>query len=150
MSNIALDCNIELAGVDTSMPRLETGDHAMVIKSVEVKPNKAETGKNLVVTFATTGNAISTKGEPVNPGFPVTRYFALQQSDNPKAPNYLRDICKLIDAALGTTQENRPNLNGETLASLVGKEVLCKIKVRAADGDFDESNDIADIKPLAQ
>lgn len=130
------------------MPVLQSGEVSAIIKEAKVEPNKDKTGRNLVVKFGTTSEGVSTTGEPVNPGFPLTRYYALQQSPNPKAPDFKRDICKLIDACYDCDIDTRPPLNGDTVAGLVGKEVLLKVSVRDASGEYDESNDIRDVKPL--
>ena len=145
----ALDANIELAGVDTSMPVLETNENLpVVIKDVDVASNKDKTGRNLVVKFATLNEERSTKGDPVNAGYPLTKYFPLQQSKNDKAPDFRRDICKLIDACFGTTQEDRPSLNSETIEALKGKELLVSVKIREATDEFDAQNEIRSFKPL--
>jgi len=149
MRDIEFDCNIDLAGVSTKMPVLQADHYAAIVKEAKVEPNKEKTGRNLVVKFTITTEGVSTTGEPVNAGYPVTKYYPLQQSPNPKAPDFRRDICKLIDACYGCEEDTRPALNGETISAMLGKEVLLKLKVRSADDQYDESNEIQDVKQIS-
>lgn len=137
-----LDINVNLREVDTSMPVLEKGKYGAVIKDCEVLENKEKTGHNLKVSFATIEPGTSTKGEPVNPGFPLSRFFPLQQSSNPKAPPFLRDICKLIDAALGTDDTTRPENLNSALEDIKGRELTLVLTVREATDEYDATNDV--------
>ena len=144
-----LDVNLDLAGVDTSMPRLEPGTYAMSIASVSIKPNKAGTGRNMQVEFATTSQANSTKGDTIHEGYKISKYYPLQQAENANAPNFKRDICILIDAVFGTTQETRPALNSETINSMKGKIVDVIVGVSTSD-QYGESNEVKRIKSHAE
>lgn len=128
-----LDLNTDLSGVSTDMPRLADGDYPCGIKSTEIAENKAGTGHNMCVIFKTTEEGFDQNGEPLNAGMEVRKYYPLQQSENPNAPDFRRDICVLIDAALGTDQNTRPALTEELIASLVGEEVTVGVKLRESE-----------------
>lgn len=146
--NEPLNLNIGLGDVDTSMPRLASGKHLMGIKKAEVGPNKAGTGHNLLVSFATKEPAESTAGDVLNPGFQVRKYYPLQQSDKENAPDFRRDIAVLIDAAYNVDDaNNRPTLSQETIAGLVGREVVVTVKVTQSD-EYGEQNEVGMISAV--
>lgn len=123
-----LDINVDLSNVDTTRPCLAAGAHLCRIGDAKVEQNKAQTGYNLVVPFQTIDSATSVKGDEIAAGHRITKWYPLQQSDNPKAPPFEVDIARLSDAALGTEQGSRPNLR-ELVSSISGREVIVKTKV---------------------
>ena len=140
-----LGLGLNLGDVNTSRPCLPEGIHALNIKSVEVKANKAETGRNLVVVFETVNESVDSTGEKtISPGFPITRYYALQQSDNEKAPDYRADLARLQDAVEGTKQGERPPFNPY---NYVGKLVLARIKIKHSD-EYGDGNEIARLEQM--
>lgn len=143
-----LDLNIELKGIDTSMPRLEAGEYLCSIKEVKMEENKAKTGHNMVVQFATMEDAQSTTGDTLAPGWTLSKYYPLQQSENEKAPDFRRDICRLVDAAFKIEDDSdRPDLNEETLLQLVGQEVVVKVALRESD-EYGIQNEIKSIRAV--
>lgn len=145
-----LDANIDLAGVDTSMPRLEKGKYAAIIEDVSVEPSKKNpANQNLLVKFKTTEDGVSTRGEKINAGYPLRRYLPLQQSDNPNAQDFRKALAQLVDAAFGTSQADRPALNSETLQSLKGKELELTVSIQE-DEQYGESNDVKSFGKLAR
>ena len=68
----------DLSGVDTSMPVIK-GGITTEVEVVSVKPveNKDKTGQNLEIKVKTTTELISTKGEAISPGFPLTTWISL-------------------------------------------------------------------------
>jgi len=141
-----LNLNVQLADVDTSMPRLASGDQAIRIDSLEVVESKKTPGNfNLMTIFSTTEPAASTRGDVINPGYKLRRYYPLQQSETEGAPDFKRDLAVLIDAAMGTNQSDRPELNDETARLLIGRVVSARIKV-SEDEVYGESNDIGMLK----
>ena len=138
-----LNLNIDLSNVDTTMPVLSSGLYNLTIKNFEVAENKKKTGQNLVATFATTTQETSVqameKGEmgDLKPGFTIRKWYPLQQSDNPDAPDFTRDLAILQEAALGV----KKNLD---LNELLDKLVAAKVKVSDSE-EYGLGNDIGRI-----
>lgn len=134
----------DLNAVDTSMPVLTEGLYELEVDDVSVKENKAGTGRNLVVRFKTTQPATSVQGaergeeHDINPGFPVSCYWPLQQSDNPDAPDFLQRHAEFQDAVLGTEKGNRPQYNP---FAYKGSKVIARIKV-TKDETYGLGNDV--------
>jgi hypothetical protein len=141
MSIDPLNLNINTNEVSTSFPVLPAGSYVFEVKQASAEAAKQPGNYNLVVGFALAQEAVLADGNTVNPGFPLTRWYPLQQSENPKAPPFMRDICVLLDAAFGTTQDNRPPLNNETLAALTGRQVRASIIVKN-DPTYGMTNEI--------
>lgn len=146
MPDLDLDLNVDIRDVETTMPRLQTGQYRFKIGELEVNENKAKTGRNLTVQFILDENALTTKGKPANPGLLVFRHYPLQQSTNPKAPDFRRDLVALIDAALNITDPNqRPTLS-EGINSLQGRTVIGHVIVED-DPKYGETNSINKVEP---
>lgn len=144
-----LDLNIELAGIDTSMPRLKPGNYLASIKEVKIEQNKAGTGQNMLVVFSTMEEAPSLTDDIIPAGWTLSKYYPLQQSENEKAPDFRRDICRLIDAAFNITDDSeRPALTGQTLAQLVGQEVALKVRTRESE-EYGIQNEISGVTAIA-
>lgn len=127
--NDPLGLNIDLQGVSTSMPVLPAGKQPMHIASVEVKQGKEDPNKrNLLVVFATAEDVQLADGSVIGAGFKLSKYYPLQQSDNPKAPDFKRDLAVLVDAALGTDETSRPSL-GAALNDLTGRTVIASLAI---------------------
>lgn len=140
-----LGLGLDLSGVDTSRPALPEGMYVLEVKEVKREPNKAQTGFNLVVVFVTTSESPDVTGEKtINPGFPIRKYYGLQQSDNAKAPDFKADLARLQDAVEGTEQGNRPPFNP---FNYVGKMVMAKLKVETTD-EYGTQNNIAKLEPV--
>lgn len=144
-----LDLNIDLNGVDTSAPCLVAGEYAFHIGDIKVEPKKDEpTKRNLVVKFVLAQPANSSAGHSISPGFPISKYYPLQQSENPKAPDFKRDLSILLDAVFATNESTRPKLNGETLAEMLGRTVVAVVSVTNSEA-YGAQNNIVRIKPTA-
>jgi hypothetical protein len=135
-----LDLNIDLTDVSTTMPVLSSGLYNMVISDMEVQENKKKTGNNLVVTFKTTTAETSVqameKGEAddLKPGYPVKKWYPLQQSDNENAPDFRRDLAALQEAAVGSK-------GLFDMDQIRGKAVAVKIGVSDSE-QYGLSNDV--------
>lgn len=139
----ALGLGLDLAGVDTSRPTLPENLYVLNISNVEVKENKQQTGQNLVVTFETTSETMDSRGQQLlQPGYKITKYYPLQQSDKPTAPDYRADLARLQDAVEGTTKDNRPPFNP---FQYVGMSVVAKVKIRK-DDEYGEQNEISKLE----
>lgn len=146
---MSLNLNIALGGVDTSMPRLVSGNYEVVIDDFEVVDSKKDASKkNLLVKFKTTSDGESTQGGVVRAGYQLRKYYPLQQSENENAPDFRRDLAVLIDAGYGTDETNRPDLSEDTIIGLRGKRVLMSVKV-SKDDAYGETNEVGMLKHIA-
>ena len=147
-----LNLNINLAGVDTSRPVVADGtDTPMTVVEVSVDENRAKTGHNLVVVFATTQPVQSTKGKTINPGYRLTKYYPLQASpkqvESGMGDRPAIDLAMLVDALFGTDMTNRPNLDAEVIRQMTGKTARVILKIRESE-EFGEQNEITRVLPL--
>jgi hypothetical protein len=129
-----LAVSINLAGVDTTIPLLPEAIYDFQISEAVVEPNKDRTGSNLVVTVKTVNPIDSVPNEQgevraVKPGFPLKMYFALQaKSDSADQEAYKRNLADLIDAAFGTSVNDRPDLTRDLITQMPGKMVRGTVK----------------------
>lgn len=137
MSNTPLDLNINLSEVDTSMPRLALGDYILRVKEAKVAESSNTPGNNnLVVVFETTEEATGLNGETISPGFQLTNWYPLQQSEKENAPDYRKNIAILLDAVFKVKDpEDRPALTNDLLPQFIGEEVVAKVKLRGSEDD---------------
>jgi len=142
-----LDLDIDLNDVPTTMPRLATGDYHCKIKEAAPKPNSKGTGHNLEVTFATQDEGTSTDGDTIRAGYEIRKWYPLQQSDNPDAPSFKRDLRVLCNAAFGADDgEELPPLR-EILPRLLGADVVARVKFKE-DPQYGPSNEIGFLRAL--
>ena len=147
-----MNLSVDIAGHDATYPLIPPGDYPFTIKSLAVEDNKDKTGRNLVVEFATAQPLTSTRGKPIAVGQTLRNYYPLQPS--PEAiekgtPNKWKDrICLLIDAALSTNENNRPNLNPEVAAALIGKTLLGSVAIESS-AQYGDQNRLGNVKPLS-
>jgi hypothetical protein len=133
MQDPLANLNIDTNDVDTSMPCILDKKVGATITEATIEQNKRGNGFNLVVKFSTSTVAEGSAG-PINPGYPLRKYYPLQQSENPKAPDFRRDIALLIDAVFQPeSPASRPPLNTETVNDMIGKEVILKLKIEESD-----------------
>lgn len=144
-NEMPLDLNVDMSDVSTAMPLIPNGTVALLgIKSFEVSPNKAGTGKNLMVQFFLEEPTTSTMGDTINRGFPLRKYYPLQQSDKEGAPDFRRDVKLLLMAVFNTDEDNCPNLTSETLSQLPGQQVVGTIKIDKGTPEYpNDSNSIS-------
>ncbi len=147
-----LNLNIDIENHDASRPIMPQGEYAGVITASAVVPSKNSPGNfNWMITMSTSEVVQSTKGTPINPGYKMTRYLPLQASEKQKEAgmeNSFKDqIALTVDAIFGTSQGNRPAFTQELVTQATGKDVKAAVVVRAADGAFPESNDLARFLP---
>jgi len=76
----ALD-TLDLSTVETGMPLLPEMLVALQVTEINLTPNKAGTGHNLNIKFATTEPMTSTEGKAINPGFPVFDLISLAPTE---------------------------------------------------------------------
>lgn len=145
--------DIDIANIDTSIALIpDRTQLPAVIEAIEPLENKAKKGFNLKVTFKTLEpspeSTVPGKSVPAGRAFDV--YFPLQPSDEALKKGdergYLERIVKVIDAALGTSQGNRPSLS-EALSLMHGRNVLATIRIEK-DEEYGDKNRISAIAPL--
>ena len=157
MSN-PLSFSFSLADVDLSRPLLSAGSYLMRIASTKVEESKNKPGNfNYVVVFETTGAATSrdaalngnADANDIGAGYKLTKYYPLQQSDNPKAPDFRQDITRLWLAVYNAkTPAEAPGFDAE--ADIVGKELSVTVRVAKAapDSQYGDSNEIQKIQAV--
>lgn len=145
--------NFDPNEVDTSRPVIPAGDHVMRVKSLEVKESKKDpTKRNLCVTFETVSAVSLPDGRQINPGFLLSKYYPLQQSDNPAAPDFRVDLTRLIDGVLGTSRGDRPDLRA-AVGLMQGRETCVSLIVRkpkpgSEEELYGDSNEIRKLSPI--
>lgn len=146
-----LNLSVDIAGHDATYPLIPPGDYPLVIKHLTVEDNANKTGRNLVVEFATSTPLTSTRGKSIGVGHVLKNYYPLQATqeaiEKGNALKWKDRICLLIDAALNTTEQNRPNLTNEVAAALIGKTVLGAISIEN-NAQYGDQNRLGTIKPL--
>lgn len=149
--SLPFDIVVDLAGLDTSVPHFQSGKYPFRVKSAEVVYKKDdETKKNLKVQFTNLQEEQAYEGGTMRPGMVVSKFFPLQQSDDPKAPNYLVDIARFIDAAFKTGQDDRPPLSAETIAQLPGKDLELAVRTDKNKDTDEIQTSVVGFKPLAE
>lgn len=142
--NVLDNLNIDTESVDTSRPYLPPGTYPFNIKDISVVPSKNAPGnKNLKVDFVLADAVEAANGVPVNPGFPLSKYYPLQQSPKANAPKFEVDIAVLIESALGV----KAPLSSEVARELIGKTVGLTLKVTQSE-QYGTGNEIARVKAL--
>ena len=111
---------------------------------MEVLGSKNKPGNhNLRVKFVLEeGTNATHNDEKVSAGYPLQRYYPLQQSDNENAPDYRRDLKALVAAALNIGKdEHVPSLKECVVEGLlIDKPVKLKVKL-VDDEEFGLTND---------
>ena len=150
MNNEPLNLNVDLSKTDTSMPRLRQGNYACRIEEATIVPKKDDPSKhNLLVIFATIEEGVDQIGNKLEAGVQLRNYYPLQQSDNENAPDFLRGIAALFDAAFKcASPEDRPPLTNETIAALASQEVICSVKLED-DAQYGLSNRVNFVRALS-
>lgn len=132
--------SVDLSGVDTSFPLLPAGLYDLVVDGVKVEPNKAGNGRNVVIALKTTTDTTSVKGEALNKGFPITTYISLTPAEKYNEASIKRGLA-LFQQACGIKGQFQP------VSQYKDKIVRCKVTIRPAKGEFEESNSIKFVPP---
>lgn len=130
-----LNINIPLAGIETSLPLLPKADYPVQCAEATVDPNKDKTGYNLNLKLCTTDSHTSTDNRDVKPNFPFYFTLALQPREDSKDPEaFLRNLGEAVDALMGTSKDNRPDMSRELVNSLVGKNCIAQVDIETYEG----------------
>jgi len=136
--NEIIDLGFDVSEADVTRPVLKDGTYDMTIGFT-----RSETSKNghpmLLVGFRLAQNAEDTTGKTVNPGFTLIQRY-LTQPTGKMTKEQIQDRFKRIHfAAAGEGKVNT--------GAWIGKTVKARVKIREAQGEFGESNDISNVYP---
>ncbi len=146
-----LGLNIPLQGVETQIPSLSPGEYKSTITKVEGKESKNKPGLFMLgVELQLEQPTKSTKGKDIAPGHKFFYNVTLPGADPAEEHHDLRmrSTAAFIDAALGCTKENRPDLNDDLLPTFVGKTVKAVVKLRTDGDDTYGDSQVSAIKPF--
>lgn len=148
---------LDTASAKTAIPVIADG-HSVRCRLAKIAQLDPKDGKGvggvggLLFEYHLLDPAPTTDGGQVKPGFPLFERVMFYDKDTPVGEmpeRVITRISKRIDAFLGTGDaENkkgkapRPPFNGETVAAMIGKEAV--VKVRAKTGEY-EGNDVASL-----
>ncbi len=143
---VSLESNefdLDLGGIDTSIPLMAAQrDAILVVRKAEVKKNKKETGKNLVLYFTNEQPCQSTAGVSLPPHeCLISKYLPLQANaeklgEEDYNPNrWKTDLAAMIDALFGTTKDNRPRFNNELVGLMKDRLVKANVVVNKPTED---------------
>lgn len=149
MSSGPLNLKLATKGVDTSYPALATAEYRVSVEKAEYK----ESGKTpglwmLNVVTATQEPAYDTKGNLHQPGFKTTFNITLPSAEGGQEHDDTRtkQLCRFIDACLGTDQKTRPDYDEEVRNSFLNKQII--IVVKAAKDTTYGDTEVKDYKAL--
>ncbi len=148
-----LDIEIDVTGLDTSIPVLKT-DAPVRLQCIQsqIEPNKDANGFNWRLVMATT-EPVTTLDETreVPPNFKLFHTVALQaRPDSTDKEAFRRSIGDTIDALFGSNKDNRPKFNKDLVASAVGQTCMGQlINDEWPKGSGEVSTKIKRLKPEA-
>ena len=135
---------VETGSVDISFPIIIAGNVHAEIKSAEVVDGKkVEGSKNIKVTYVTTQDTTSTKGDVI-PAGSVTffQHICITVTDKLTLDMIKKAVTRLAKAAgLPATTTIRSIMDDPS--QLNGKPVVIKVKVAKETTDFPERNEVA-------
>lgn len=138
-----LSINLDTANAKTSVPMIADGQYARW-RLTAVDVNDGDKGQTLKFKYELTAPAPSTEGTPINPGdFGSTFFENIQLYSKPDSKDptwFVKRIASRLDALLGTGdagnakgKPQRPSFTGELIPTLIGKELVAKMKVRTGE-----------------
>lgn len=125
-----LNLDVDLSAVPTGLPVLRKGLYPVTIISAGVKPNKEQTGRNLVVQYGTINAETTTEGKQLKPGFKLTAQYHLQ--NKPEANDqeqWKQNLAMLWEAATGSKPAGNIDSN-----DLIGRLVTISVSVGEYNG----------------
>lgn len=131
-----LNIEVQLEGVETTLPLLKDGDYRVQVKESSIDPNKDQTGLNWNLTLGIVDPVEAEDGRQVNPGFPLFMTLALQARPDSKDPEaFKRSIGETVDALFGTSKSDRPAFNRALATEAVGKTALATVYIDTWNGN---------------
>lgn len=141
-----LNVDIQLEGLETSLPLLPDGDYAFQVVESSIDANKDKNGLNWNLKLALTNPATAVDGRDIQPNFPVFAVLALQaKADSKDVDAFRRSLGEAIDAIYQTDKTNRPNFTRILATEAVGKLVTGQIYIDQFNGR--QSNKVKRLKP---
>jgi len=145
---------MDLGKVDTNKPLPASGTYVATISKLEIKPSKKDPNNNVLwVTVAirdacqavpskVTGTSVT-----IPPGFELTEFIPMWEIERSIESWQVR-VAKLYDAAMGTTDADRPAQFD--LQQIVGKTVVVTAKTGYDEGFGADSCSVKKISKLTQ
>lgn len=125
--------DVDLSQVDTAIPVLPANLYDLRVAAITREENKDKNGFNAKVKFETTIDITDMKGNVVKAGFPLFSYYPLQNKpDAEDKEQWKKNFAALQDAALGTSQGNRPSRFDA--GEILGKIVRANVKIDQYEG----------------
>lgn len=141
--NKPLSISLDTRNVTTAIPLIADGA-SVTFRLTALEEHQPE-GKapQLKFIYELVNPAPSTDGSLINPGALGSKFFEyvpFEAKPDAKDPQWhLKKIATRIDALLGTADQGhaskpaRPELNGDTVAVLLGKTMIAKMGVRTGE-----------------
>lgn len=135
-----------MTGQKTAVPMIADG-HYCRVRLAKITQTEKDGKPSTKWEFQTVEPTPSTEGTTINPNFPIFENIPLYDKEGGKGtPGWWKvKIAKNMDALLGTGDVDnkkgkppRPTFDAGTVANLIGKEAVAKMKV--VTGDFDGNN----------
>ena len=135
----------ELQTTDTSFPNLMPGQYEFSIAGAELKDSNSGGKYLLFQTKLLSTDAVSTNGDPIQPGFPVRHMINLSPSQkqidksgiDTCVKNIKRDLAKFLEAVVGPARTWDP-----TLELYLGQSFFAKTRVsKERTGDDGQTYD---------
>ncbi len=142
-----LNVNVQLEGVDTSLPLLPESDMKLQCTESTIDPNKDKSGLNWNLKLVTTEPTTSVDGRDVKPNFPLFTVCALQaREDSKDTDGFRRMLGQAVDALFGTSKENRPAFTRDLAKEAVGKFVMAHVYIDEYQGN--KNNKVKNLKAV--
>lgn len=135
MSDNDLDLGFEVSTIKKSSNVYEGGEYRFLVESMKLEWNTAETIKNLNIRLSFVGGKYD--GKKLFSRHPVAT--TLEKEGMKTAVGTGLDRVKELGTACG--------VGGSNLAPCIGQEVIGRITVTPAKGNYDESNDVRKYLP---
>lgn len=132
-----------LAEVEIGIPVLAAGVYHARMEKIEVKPNKRGDGNNLYIMFRVMdpevpmhkdGSVVKNTGQCC-----ISRYFSLTPSDSYDPDKAMKELAVAI---------NLPPVSDLNVEDLANKLVNIKVAYKAAEGAYQEGNDVQRVTPI--
>ncbi len=145
---------MDLGKVDTVKPLPASGTYVSTIAKVEIKPSKKNPSDNVLwVTLAirdavqSTPSKVTGASATLPPGFEVVEFIPLWEIEKSFESWQVR-VAKLYDAAMGTTDADRPTQFD--ISAIQGRTVVMTIKTEYDENYGADSCRVKKISKLTQ
>jgi hypothetical protein len=128
--------------IDLSRPIAPPSNYEMSIAEASVIPNKAQTGRNLLLKWQNTKEIKSTKGDMMAvKQLTLSQYMGLQATEKKTAKAVAQDIARLAKG-VGLSASITPLDVINNPSILVGKLALVKVGHKQETSEYPEGNEI--------